>query len=123
VLRDPARRNPDRLRAVSRHESPEIGAMVGRMLNALIRRAAEGDQEALEALAEVECLAPQATNAGLALAREHYSLAELGRVLGTSRQAVIQRTDRAHNTAHRFAPSCRHLGCVGVKRCREGGAK
>lgn len=99
---------------MSRHESPEIGAMIGRMLNALIRRAAEGDWEALEALAEVERLAPAATNAGLALAHEPggYSYAELGSVMGTSRAAVQQRVARAG-----VGVSC-HLECVGMRRCR-----
>lgn len=100
-----------------RHESPEIGAMVGRMLNALVRRAAEGDTEALEALAEIERLAPLATNAGLALAHEPtpgYSYAELAAVMGTSRPAVQQRVGRA------TAPC--HLACLGMSRCREGRA-
>ena len=102
---------------MSRHESPEIGAMIGRMLNALIRRAAEGDQEAIEALADVERLAPAAMNAGLALAREHYSLAELAAVTGTSRAAVMQRSNRGDHD-HDGTASCTHPRCVGVRTCR-----
>lgn len=98
---------------MSRHESPEIGAMIGRMINALIRRAAEGDWEALEALAEVERLAPVATSAALHEAREAYSLAELAAVMGVSRPAIMQRTNR-----EKFGEGCGHARCVGVKRCR-----
>jgi hypothetical protein len=104
---------------MSRHESPEIGAMIGRMMNALIRRAEAGDWEALEALAEIEALAPKATNAGLALAHgvppeaEGYSFGTLAGVMGTSRPAVAQRVARATGR-----DECGHLGCLGMKRCR-----
>lgn len=99
-----------------RHESPEIGAMIGRMLNALIRRAAEGDWEALEALAQVEALAPLATTAALCEARETYSLGDLAKVLGVSRPAIAQRTRREW---HGPAEGCGHAGCLGMRRCRE----
>jgi hypothetical protein len=97
-----------------RHEAPEVGAMIGRMLNALIRRAAEGDTEAIEQLQHVEQLATQAFSAGLAEARSAagYSNGELAAVIGASRQNVSQRVSRATP-----AP-CGHLGCVGMKRCR-----
>ena len=101
-----------------RHESPEIGAMIGRMLNALVRRAADGDWEALEALAEIERTAPAAMTAGLIVARDDYSLAQLADVVGTTRSAVSQRTTRTatieNNTPHR----CGHPTCVGMRRCR-----
>src|SRR5687768_9127243 len=45
---------------MSRHESPEVGAMVRRMVRALVRRAGEGDWEALEELARLEDLMPTA---------------------------------------------------------------
>lgn len=109
------------LDAQRRHESPELEAMVGRMLNALIRRCAEGDQEAVEALGHLELLARQAHTSGLAEARRDggggYSLAELAKVTGTSRQAVSQRTAAA--PSYRTAP-CDHHGCVGMRRCRIG---
>ena len=101
-----------------RHEAPEIGAMIGRMLNALIRRAAEGDWEALEALAEIERTAPAATTAALCLARKRYSLAELARVMGVTRSAVSQRTTRDFVWDHEGTPGCGHPACVGVRRCR-----
>lgn len=105
-----------------RHESPEVGAMIGRMLNALVRRAAEGDWEALEALAEVERLAPAAMTAGLTISRrsevkpDGYSLAELAKVVGVTRSAISQRTAPQQ---HKGTPrDCGHALCVGMKRCR-----
>lgn len=104
-----------------RHESPELEAMVGRMFNALIRRCAEGDQEAVEALANLEQLARQALTSGLSEGRREggggYSNAELAAVVGTSRQAVSQRT--AGPPTFTTAP-CDHHGCVGMRRCRIG---
>jgi len=75
-----------------RHEAPELGAAAARMIRALVVRAAEGDTEALEQLAALELLLPQAT----ALAGHHahawgYSFSELAAVLGISRQAAIKR--------------------------------
>lgn len=104
-----------------RHESPELGAMIGRMLNALIRRAAEGDTEAVEQLGRLENLARQAHTSGLAEARRAggYSLQELANVTGTSRQAVSQRTAVAP-TFGTTPLSCAHHGCVGMRRCRIG---
>lgn len=82
-----------------RHESPEVGAMVRRMMRALVRRAAEGDTEALEELARLERELPQAiTVAGKLMASgermpkgQSYSYTELGDVLGITRQAARQR--------------------------------
>lgn len=81
-----------------RHEAPDLGAAVFRMVRALVRRAAEGDTEALEQLAACERL----TNAAVTVAMEHahdggeaspglYSWTELGEVMGTTRQAARQR--------------------------------
>lgn len=99
---------------MSRHESPEVGAAITRMMNGLIRRAADGDTEAIEALAEIEAFAPNATGAALALAhaRSGYSFAELAAVTGTTRGAVQQRVARA--VARRVC----HLSCIGMRRCR-----
>jgi hypothetical protein len=96
-------------RGRERDESDEIGAMIGRMLNALVRRADEG---ALTALVEVEALAPAATNAALALAREVHSLGDLAGFLGVTRSAVAQRAARP------MPKGICHPTCVGVKRCR-----
>lgn len=87
--------------AQRRHEAPEIGSMVRRMVRALVRRAAEGDWEAIEQLAMLEREVPTATscalgmmNAGSSTSTATYSFTELGAVLGTSRQAARQRTQR-----------------------------
>jgi hypothetical protein len=103
---------------MSRHEAPEVGAAILRMMNGLIRRAAEGDTEAIEALYVIEGMAPHATNAALSLARSEkgYSLAELAAVTTTSRAAVQQRINRAGAGEH-LAP-CEHLACLGMRRCR-----
>lgn len=83
-----------------RHESPEVGAMVRRMVRALVRRAAEGDWEAIEQLAMLEREVPVATSCALALSNApkddapSYSFSELATVLGTSRQATRQRATR-----------------------------
>lgn len=79
-----------------RHESPEVGAMVARMLRALVRRAAEGDTEALEQLARLEDLAAAAVTLGLVRANLEagYTFGELAMVAGTTRQAVRQRVRR-----------------------------
>lgn len=76
------------------------------MVRGLVRRAAEGDTEALEALAQLEAELPTATTVALDLMasgermRETnrplgYSFTELADVLGTSRQAARQRVTRA----------------------------
>lgn len=106
---------------MSRHEAPEVGAAVLRMMNGLVRRAAEGDTEAIEALYVIEAFAPRATGAALALAHhgktatDGYSLAELAAVTGTSRAAVHQRVARAESVVGE--PVC-HLACLGMRKCR-----
>lgn len=96
--------------------------MVGRMLNALIRRAGEGDWEALEALHEIETLAPAAMNAGLTVSRRNddnpdgYSLAQLAGVVGVTRSAIAQRTSSTDD--HKGTCGCGHALCVGMRRCR-----
>lgn len=96
---------------MSRHESPEVGAAVLRMMNGLIRRAADGDQEAIEALAMIERAATNATNAALTVAP--YSYGELAPVMGASRSAVQQRVGKA------TPAECGHYTCLGMRKCRE----
>lgn len=73
-----------------------------RMFRGLVRRAAEGDTEAVEALANLETFARESATMGLA--RSHvahggrYTHGELAQVLHTSRQAVRQRVERAGST-------------------------
>lgn len=110
---------------MSRHEAPEVGAAILRMMNGLIRRAAAGDTEAIEALYVIEGMAPHATNAALAVAnnpanhpqRVAYSYGFLADVTGTSRAAVQQRVGRASAAA--ALTECGHLTCLGMRRCRE----
>lgn len=81
-----------------RHESPELGSAVRRQLRALVRRAAEGDTEALEQLAMLDAdlatakaVAVDLMNRGERMGRRGgYSFTELAAVLGTSRQAARQ---------------------------------
>lgn len=78
--------------AQRKHEAPEIGAMIGRMVKALARRAAEGDLEAVEQLAALV----GTTNDALRTAAQGahafgYSWTELGEATGTTRQAARQR--------------------------------
>lgn len=79
-----------------RHESPDVGKAVVRMLRGLVRRAADGDTEALEWLATCERAASVATTVGLDRARREggYSYGQLADVTGTTRQAVLQRVGR-----------------------------
>lgn len=70
--------------------------MVTRMLRALVRRAGEGDTEALEQLAALETLASRAVPYAAQLAHDQagYSWGQLGDVLGLSRQSVQERACR-----------------------------
>lgn len=87
-------------------ESQDLGAMVARMVRALVRRAAEGDTIALEELARLEDLVPEAvTVAGHVMhashtdaPRSHYSWGELAQVTGVSRQAAHRRHGRLPDT-------------------------
>lgn len=80
----------------NRHEAPEVGAAVARMVRALVRRAADLDTEALEQLRMLDDLTRQAVADALReMNANGYSWAELARVTGTSRQACSQRVTRA----------------------------
>lgn len=66
--------------------------MVGRMLRALARRAAEGDLEAIEQLAELQqTLTDTTRQAGAGLHAFGYSWTEIAAATGTTRQAARQR--------------------------------
>ena len=71
----------------------EVGSAARRMVRALVKRAEEGDTEAIEQLVETQHEVTQSiTTAGRALHEvAGYSYTELGRVLGTSRQAARER--------------------------------
>lgn len=107
-----------------RHESPDLGDAIVRMMRGLVTRAAEGDQEALEQLARIEQLAPAATTLGMQLAhdgRAGYSFTELARVLGCSRQAARQRVERGTASytiatdVHQLAPGHSKRTCATCK--------
>lgn len=75
-----------------RHEAPEVGSAAKRMIRALVRRAGEGDTEALEQLRQLDELTTQAVSDALRQMNNFgYSWAELARVTGTTRQACSQR--------------------------------
>lgn len=86
---------------MSRHkrerEAPEVGAMAGRVIRALVRRAGEGDTEALEQLLSLEAQIAQAVkDAGRALHDDAgYSFTYLAGVAGVSRQAARERFGRS----------------------------
>jgi hypothetical protein len=73
-------------------EAPEVGAMARRVLRALVRRAADGDTEALEQLLILAGELPAAIHdAGVGLHRFGYSYTEIGTVAGITRQAARER--------------------------------
>lgn len=73
-------------------EAPEIGAMASRVLRALVRRAADGDSEALEQLLELERELPAAIkDAGRGMHEFGYTYTEIADVAGISRQAARER--------------------------------
>lgn len=73
-------------------EAPEVGAMAGRVIRALVRRADAGDTEALEQLLALQAQVAGAVNdAGAGLHRFGYSYTELAGVAGISRQAARER--------------------------------
>lgn len=97
-----------------RHEAPELGDAIVRMMRALVTRAAEGDTEAVEQLRRVEQLAPSATAMGYWHAHEAgYSWGELAQVTGTSRQAILKRAVPVDpGEAHQLRPGHRRRGCT-----------
>lgn len=73
-------------------ESPELGDAIVRMLRALVRRAGDGDTEALEQLARVDVLGSTLLTEGARAAYEKgYSWGDIGRLLGTTRQSAWER--------------------------------
>ena len=86
------RRKASRRRRRKQHEAQELGAFVRRMFGALVRRAADGDLQAVEVLAELDRASAEAPRrAGDAAWRFGYSYTEVGDALGISRQGARQR--------------------------------
>ena len=74
------------------YESPALGSAATRMMKALVKRAAEGDTEALEELLSLEAaMSGLVADAGRGLRAKGYSLAEISKVTGTSRAACSKR--------------------------------
>jgi CTP:molybdopterin cytidylyltransferase MocA len=80
------------------YEAPDMAAMMARTARALVRRAAEGDLEALSALADSERVMRESLDAAVAALRERED--QFGKVtpwsaiageLGVSRQAAQMR--------------------------------
>lgn len=115
-----------------RHEAPDLGDAIVRMMRALVARAAEGDTEAVEQLARVEQLAGTAMSLGGRLAHDEagYSYTQLGDVLGVSRQAARQRAtlvpvgalraglsgELVHPDAHQLVPGHHRASCSSCQR-------
>jgi hypothetical protein len=73
-------------------ESDEYGAFVRRIMRAYGRRVADRDIEGLVGLAQLQTeLTAQIKDTAQALQAQGYSWAEIGRVLGVSKQAAQQR--------------------------------
>lgn len=79
------------------YEAPEMEQMITRVLKSLVRRAAEGDLEAISALRNVAEKADDALVSAVQQNREGvnaYSWTEIGRELGISRQGAQQRFEK-----------------------------
>ena len=73
-------------------ESDEYGSFVRRIMRAYGRRVADRDIEGLAGLAQLQTeLTAQIKDTAQALQAQGYSWAEIGRVLGVSKQAAQQR--------------------------------
>jgi hypothetical protein len=76
------------------YECPDMAAMMTRLARAMVRRADEGDLEALTALAAVDVAVRDAIVAAaraLHYGRQSYSWGEIARELGVTRQAAQKR--------------------------------
>lgn len=73
-----------------------MGAAAARMLRALVRRATEGDTEALEQLVKLEALTSTALTVAMVQAHDwaDYSWTQVATAVGTTRQAARQRAER-----------------------------
>lgn len=98
--------------AKRRHEAPELAAASRRMAKALVRRAAEGDTEALEGLLGLQrSLDEFITEAGRLMHDEaDYSWTELATVMGISRQGARQRFTARPTPTDRAAAEAAHYG-------------
>lgn len=78
-----------------KYEAPAMGGMLRRCVRAMVRRAGEGDVEALEELLKLEGeLAAAIREAGAAMHDRGFSYAYLADAAGISRQAAHKRFAR-----------------------------
>lgn len=111
---------PDTTATQRRHEAPDVGDAIVRMLRGLVTRAAEGDTEAVEQLQRIEQLSRRAMAVGGRLAHDlaGYSYTELATLLRLSRQGARQRADMALEgvetdpEAHQLLPGHTRRGCA-----------
>lgn len=76
----------------SKHEAPAIGAMASRVMRSLVRRAEEGDVEALQVLIGLQdTLQAAVTEAGQGLHARGFSFGYIAAETGVSRQAAAKR--------------------------------
>lgn len=76
------------------YEAPQLEAMMGRMMRALVKRAGQGELEALEALANLQGVLEAELGHAVAAYRSgpaHASWTDIGRILGTTRQTAHER--------------------------------
>lgn len=81
------------------YEATDLEAAAVRMMRALVRRAGDGELEALEALRDLQVLSGGMLQEGVRAYREgpaEASWAAIGEVLGTSRQNAQIRFGKAH---------------------------
>ena len=87
--------------------------MAARVIRALVRRAADGDTEALEELLKLEQLLPAAIrDAGAGLHDFGYSFTEIGNVAGVSRQAARVRFTRPEDELPTFRETVEAVGAL-----------
>lgn len=104
--------------AQRRHEAPDLGDAIVRLLRGLVTRASEGDTEAIEQLRRIEQVAPAALKLGATLAHDQagYSFTDLGGVMGVSRQAarqyVLAPTSAPASDTHQLVPGHARRGCA-----------
>lgn len=101
-----------------RHESPDVGDAIVRMMRGLVARAADGDTEAIEQLARINELSSDALSIGVALTP--YTLGELVPVMGVTRARVQQRRKAGQaalvGPGHVLRPGHTKRGCDECKR-------
>jgi len=89
------------------YEAPDMAAFMNRTMRAMVRRAADGDQEVLSALVDVRAHLDEALrDSARALNARGKSWAYIGNELGMTRQSAYERfADRATSPARAEQPA------------------